>query len=109
MKEIVDTLYRNRVILRDLEQINLREELNSRKRIDIYLGKNFQNSSVVVVSISKKSRVLQKEVKEIMDLISKLEFNREIQIKRRYIYLKAPICSKADSILKGKKWKFLNL
>jgi len=109
VKKIVDALYQNGIVLRDLEHVNLRDELNSRKKIDIYLGRNFQNSYVVVLDITKKSRILQKEAKEIMDLVSKLEFLREIKIKKRYIYLKAPICSKAKRLFENQKYRFLNL
>ena len=109
MRELIDTLSKNRIILKEIEKIDLKNELNSRKKIDIYLGRNLQNSYVVVLDITKKSRVLQKEAKEIMDLVSKLEFLREIRAKKRYIYLKAPICSKAKRLFENQKYKFLNL
>jgi len=109
VKELIDTLFNSGITLKDIEKIDLNSELNSKKKIDIYLGKNLQNSYVVVLDITKKSRILQKEAKEIMDLVSKLEFLREIRAKKRYIYLKAPICSKAKRLFENQKYKFLNL
>lgn len=103
MKQIVDLLQEKKLIFKSLTPIDLKA-LGSRKKINIYLGVNLKKYYAAVFEIEKKSRVLQKEVNEFIALHEKLESYNDSKINYKYIYLKAPLCSKAAKLLKEKGW-----
>ena len=57
-----------------------------------------------IIHIHKKSRILQKEARELMEFHKKLEEHKDIVIKKKYIYIQAPLCSKAKALLRENKW-----
>jgi len=58
-----------------------------------------------VILLEKKSRVLRKEAEELMVLHEKLEKYIDSAIKKKYIIIKAPLCSKAKAFLEENGWK----
>ena len=57
------------------------------------------------MQVEKKSRVLRKEVGELMALHEKMEKYMDTRIKKKYIIIKAPLCSKAKALLEEHNWK----
>ncbi|CAA6809923.1 MAG: Unknown protein [uncultured Sulfurovum sp.] len=104
MKNIVDYLQQKQIIFKSFREI-LPKELGSRKKISIYVGVDLKGYYVDVMYVEKKSRVLQKEAVELMDLHEKLEKYIDSSIKKKYIIIKAPLCSKAKALLEEQKWK----
>jgi hypothetical protein len=104
MKEIVEYLQQNNIIFKSLKHI-LPKELGSRKRVAIYLGVDLKGYYADVMVLQKKSRVLRKEVQELMALHEKLEVYVGAAIKKRYIIIRAPLCSKAKALLEENGWK----
>jgi len=49
--------------------------------------------------------VLRKEVGELMALHEKLEAYIDSSIKKKYMIIKAPLCSKAKALLEENAWK----
>ena len=43
-----------------------------------------------------------------MEFHRKLEKHKDIIIKKKYIYIQAPLCSKAKALLKENKWVVWN-
>ena len=104
MKEIVEYLQRKNIIFKSLKEITPKE-LGSRKKIGIYVGVDLKGYYADVMQIEKKSRILRKEAEELMALHVKLEKYIDSSIKKKYIIIKAPLCSKAKAMLEENKWK----
>jgi len=104
MKTIVEYLQQKNIIFKSFKEITPKE-LGSRKKIDIYVGVDLKGYYADVLQIEKKSRVLRKEVEELMALHEKLEKYIDSSIKKKYIIIKAPLCSKAKGMLEENKWK----
>ena len=103
MKEIVDLLQEKNLIFKSLKPIDVKE-LGSRKKIDLYLGINLKKYYACIIHIAKKSRILRKEATELMEFHLKLEAYNESKINKKYIYIEAPLCSKAKALLEENKW-----
>jgi len=104
MKKIVEYLQEKQLIFKSLKSITPKE-LGSRKKIDIYLGVDLKDYYAVAMVVDKKSRVLRKEAEELMLLHEKLEKYIDSSIKKKYIIIKAPLCSKAKAMLEEHGWK----
>jgi hypothetical protein len=57
------------------------------------------------MEIEKKSRILRKEAQELMVLHEKLEKYIDSRISKKYMIIKAPLCSKAKALLEERGWK----
>jgi len=104
MREIVDLLQEKKLLFKSLKEIAAKE-LGTRKKITIYLGVDLKKYYACILHIKKKSRILQKEAKEIMALHEKLEAYNDSKINKKYIYIQAPLCSKAKALFKEESWK----
>jgi hypothetical protein len=104
MKDIVEFFAQKGIVFKSLKAI-LPKELNSRKRVEIYLGVDLQGYFVMVMKLEKSSRVLRKEVEGLFDLHSRLERLCDSSIKKRYIIINAPLCSKAKDMLVSNGWR----
>lgn len=103
MKEIVDFLQTKKMIFKSLNSIDVKS-LGSRKKIAIYLGVDLNKYYTCIFHISKKSRILQKEARELMLLHEKLETLNDSKINKKCIYIQAPFCSKAKALMEEEKW-----
>ncbi len=104
MKEIVEYLQQKDIIYKSLKEITPKE-LGSRKKIELYLGVDLKGYYALVMNVEKKSRVLRKEAGELMLLHEKLEKYIDSKIMKKYMIIKAPLCSKAKALLEENKWK----
>jgi len=103
MKEIVHILQEKKLLFKSLKPIEPKE-LGSRKKISIYLGVDLKKYYACIIHVSKKSRILSKEALELMEFHTKLELLNESKINKKYIYIEAPLCSKAKALFKEQKW-----
>ena len=103
MKEIVHLLQEKKLVFKSLKNIEPKE-LGTRKKIHIYIGVNLKKYYACILHISKKSRILSKEALEIMELHQKLEQYNDSKINKKYIYIQAPLCSKAKALFQEQKW-----
>ena len=104
MKNIVDYLQQKRIIFKSFKEI-MPKELGSRKKIHLYVGVDLKGYYADVMMLEKKSRVLRKEAGELMVLHEKLEKYIDSSIKKKYMIIKAPLCSKAKALLEENGWK----
>jgi hypothetical protein len=104
MKEILHLLQRKKLLFKSFKSIDVRE-FNSRKKISIYLGVDLKKYYTCVIHINKKSKILTKEALELMEFHNKLEIFNDSKIKKKYIYIQAPLCSKAKALFKEQKWR----
>ncbi len=103
MKDIVEYMRNKNLICKKLKEVKPKE-LESRKRINIYLGVNLKGYFCMVMTIKKKSRILQKEARELLELHQKLEIYHNAKIKKNYIYIDAPLCSHAKNMFRENGW-----
>jgi len=104
MKNIVDYLQQKQIIFKSLKEV-MPKELGSRKKIGLYVGVDLKGYYTDVMMLEKKSRVLRKEANELMALHEKLEKYIDSSIKKKYMVIKAPLCSKAKALLEENGWK----
>ncbi len=104
MKTIVDLLQEKRLVFKSLKPIDVKE-LDSRKKIEIYLGVDLKSYYACIIHVAKKSRILSKEAMELMEFHKKLEAYNESKINKKYIYIQAPLCSKAKALFKEEGWR----
>lgn len=103
MKEIVHILQEKKLLFKKLSPIDVKT-LGSRKKISIYLGVDVKKYYACIIYIAKKSRILSKEALELMEFHTKLEALNESKITKKYIYIQAPLCSKAKALFEEAKW-----
>ncbi len=108
MKEVVEYLQKKNIVFKSLKPVTPKE-LGSRKKVQIYLGIDLKGYYADVMVLEKKSRVLRKEATELMQLHEKLEKYIDAAIKKRYIIIRAPLCSKAKALLEEHGWKVLDV
>ena len=101
---MVDYLQKKNLVFKTLKEITPKE-LGSRKKIALYLGVDLKGYYTVVMEIEKKSRILRKEAQELMVLHEKLEKYIDSRISKKYMIIKAPLCSKAKALLEEHGWK----
>jgi len=107
MKEVVEYLQEKKFIFKSLKEI-LPKELCSRKKISIYVGVDLERYYSVVMVVEKKSRVLRKDIAELLELHIKLERYIDSKINKKYIIIKAPLCSHAKAMLIENEWRVWN-
>jgi len=108
MKNIVEYLQQKQIIFKSFKEI-LPKELGSRKKLGIFVGVDLKGYYADIMQLKKKSRVLRKEAGELMDLHSRLETYIDSSINKKYIIIKAPLCSKAKALLEVNGWKVMNV
>ena len=104
MKTLVEYLNHKNLIFKSLQEI-LPKELGSRKKVSLYLGLDLKGYYALVMQLEKKSRVLRKEAGDLMVLHEKLEKDIGSRITKKYILIKAPLCSHAKAMLEENGWK----
>ena len=104
MKILVEYLNHKNIIFKSLKEI-LPKDIGSRKKISLYLGVDLKDYYALVMSLEKKSRVLRKEAEDLMRLHEKVEHYIDSKVTKKYIMIKAPLCSKAKAMLEEKGWK----
>jgi len=104
MKEIVEFLQQKNIIFKSFKEI-VPKEIGSRKRVGLYVGVDLKGYYALVMVVEKKSRVLRKEVQELMVLHENLERYIDSKINKKYIIIKAPLCSYAKAMLEENGWR----
>jgi len=103
MKEIVEYMKEQGLICKTLKEVKPKE-IGSRKRIKLYLGVDLKGYFCLIMILNKKSRVLRKEVKELIEIHKKIEVYHHAKIKKKYILIEAPLCSHAKMMFIDNDW-----
>ena len=104
MKDIVEFFAKKNIVFKSLKSI-APKKLNSRKRVEIYLGVDLKGIFVEIMKIEINSRVLKKKVEGLFELHTRLEKLCDSSILKRYIIINAPLCSKAKEMLISNGWR----
>ena len=103
-KSVVDFLSDKNIIFKSISVIEPKE-LGSRKRVDIYLAVDMRDYYNLIISISKKSRFIQKDEKDLIELHKRLEELKDIKIKKKLLLIDGDLCSKAKKVLIDDGWR----
>ena len=106
MKHIVERLRIRGILCRKFSEVSPKE-IGTRKRITLYIGVNLAGYYCSVMVLSKKSRVLRKEAEALAELHTKMEEWKGTMIPKKYIWVDAPLCSKAKTWMEQEGWEFL--
>ncbi|RUM45208.1 MAG: hypothetical protein DSY46_03465 [Hydrogenimonas sp.] len=106
MKAVLEPLQTRGYLFKRFEPFALKT-IGSRKRIEVYHGIDLKNRYVLVFVVNKKSRVLQKEVREWFDLKVRIENYYGYRILQNIAVIHAPLCSKAKALLESEGWKVI--
>jgi len=104
MKAIVEEMRRKNIICKSLEEVTPKV-LGSRKKVSLYVGVDLKSYYCMMIKLSKKSRVLRKEAEELMALHEKMETYKNTKITKKYIWIEAPLCSKAKALFEEHGWR----
>lgn len=104
MKEIVEYLNKKNLLCKSLELVEPKV-LGSRKKVELYVGINLKGYYCLCVKLTKKSRVLRKEAQVLIDLHQAMESYKDTKITKKYMWIQAPLCSKAKKMLEENDWK----
>ena len=104
MKALVEYLNRKDMIFKSLKEV-MPKELGSRKKVTLHLGIDLKGYYALVMQLEKKSRVLRKEAADLIELHEKVEKHIDSRITKKYILIKAPLCSQARAMLEENGWK----
>ncbi|SFP09882.1 hypothetical protein [Hydrogenimonas thermophila] len=107
IKTILEPLRQNGFIFKRFEPFSL-QVIGSRKRIGVYHGIDTKNRYFLLFVVNRKSRVLQKDVKEWLDIKQRIEHYCGYAIMINIALINAPLCSKAKAILVQEGWKVIN-
>jgi len=108
MKAIVEEMRSKNIICKSLEEVTPKV-LGSRKKVSLYVGVDLKSYYCTIIKLTKKSRVLRKEAEELMALHEKMEAYKNTKITKKYIWIEAPLCSKAKALLEEHGWKVMHV
>ena len=107
MKDMIKQLLTKKIILKKIDAIDI-SMLKSRKKIGVFSGIDTKSNYVCVFVISRKSRFLTKDVKELEELFTRLVSLSDHNFKKKILIYDMPLCSKAKEKLKELKWILIN-
>jgi len=104
MQMIVDSMRKNGKIYKKMLEI-APKELGIRNKIRIYKATDMNGYFWAIFSVSKKSKLLMKDVQTFEAIYAKLVIFSDHNYKYKVIFIDAPICSKAEEGFKDNGWK----
>ena len=108
MKNLVDILNANNIILKKIEKIDL-VNLGSRQKIDLFSGVDEAKYYTAMFLVANKSRFVKSSAIKLMELEKRLEIYVNHIYKNKVLIITSPLCSKAKLFLKEDKWKIIEV
>lgn len=103
MREITEFFAKKNIIFKEFKEV-LPKEINSRKKIKIYVGTGVDMKFYAIFVLEQKSRFLRKNADELMDLSNNLASFVGHNFKVKELLYKGEMCSKAKEYLKELGW-----
>ncbi|MBL0686946.1 MAG: hypothetical protein JJV95_06025 [Sulfurospirillum sp.] len=104
MKEIVEYFLKNRILFKSFKEIDT-TLLKTRKKLNIFSSTDTKLNYHSIFKIVRKSRFLEKNAIEIVEIEYKLQELEKHNFKYKHLILDGTICSKAYTYLKDKGWR----
>ena len=107
IKTVVDRLQAEGVLFRRFEPFDLRH-VGSRKRLRVFHGIDERQRYALVFFVRRKSRILQADVREWLELKERIEAYFGYAVWQNIAILQAPLCSRARALLEGEGWRLFS-
>ncbi|WP_457746238.1 hypothetical protein [Sulfurimonas sp.] len=104
MQMVVDSLRQKGKIFKKMQEIPPKD-LGIRNKIKIYKATDINGYFWAIFAVSQKSRLLMKDVHKFEEIYVKLTLYCEHNFKYKFIFIDAPLCSKAAKAFKESGWK----
>ena len=104
MQMVVDSFRTKGKIFKKMQEV-APKELGIRNRIKIYVATDTSGYFWAIFAVSQKSRLLMKDVHKFEEIYLKLTVFCDHNFKHKFIFVDAPICSKAKEAFKTQGWK----
>lgn len=104
MQMVVDSFRAKGKLFKKMQEITPKE-LGIRNKIKMYKGTDTNGYFWAIFAVSQKSRLLMKDVHKFEEIYSKLTILCEHNFKYKFLFIDAPLCSKARDAFKLQGWK----
>lgn len=104
MQTLVDALRVKGKIYKKIQEITPKE-LGIRNKIKLYNALDTSNKYSIILIISQKSRILQKDVEKFETIFEKMGLFCDRDFTYKHIFIDAPLCSKAKVLFEQHGWK----
>ncbi|MBN2963642.1 hypothetical protein JWV37_02525 [Sulfurospirillum sp. T05] len=104
MNHIVNALLSKGVVCRSLTPVSLRE-LDSRKRLECYVGVGLDARYICVWMRESKTKILSAEAAQLEALVARLEVLRNHRVFVKILLTNAPVCSKTQTLMQKNGWR----
>ena len=104
MKELVEYFVEQNIVFPKLEHLN-NKALGVKSRFQLYKAVDMSKRYCLILHIARKSRFLQADAKKIDAVASQVMQVLGHNFAKKYIYIQAPLCSKANVLLGTLGWK----
>jgi len=108
MKELVEFFGAKKLLFSEILPIDLKS-YGIKKRIEAYEAVDLKRRYVLIFRIERKSRFLQKDGEDLLRITSTIEQKRGHAFALKYVLLKAPLCSKAKTLLEKEGFRVFTL
>lgn len=106
MRELVEYLKQKNKIYKKIEVIEPKS-IGIRNKIGIYHCTDVKGYYTLIIKITQKSRVLQKDVPKYETIFDKCVSYLDHNCKYKLLIIESPLCSKAKLAFKESGWKIL--
>ena len=104
MKTLTEYFSSKNTIFSSFEEISPKE-LKSRKKLNIFCALDTNKNYYAIFRIDSKSRFIQKNAKDLIELLNTLISYKEHNFKYKYLFISSDICSKSMKLLEENNWK----
>lgn len=103
MKDTSQYFAKKNILFKELKEI-LPKELNSKKKIKIFVGSSTDLKFYAIFVLSSKSRFIKKSSDELENLYNLLVNHQNHNFKVKTLFIQSEICSKTKQYLKDSGW-----
>ncbi len=104
MKELTEYFNNKGIIFKEIKEIKTKD-LNSRKKIKIYIATSIKNEYYSIFIVDSKSRFIKNNANDLIELNQRLIDFIDHNFKVKELFISSPLCSKAKKILENEKWR----
>ncbi|WP_418184985.1 hypothetical protein ACNSOS_08720 [Aliarcobacter vitoriensis] len=103
MKDITQFFAKKNILFKDFKEV-LPKELDSRKKIQIFVGTTIDLKFYAIFVVDSKSKFIRRNADDLMELCQSLSSFIGHNFKVKELLISSPLCSKAKEYLKEFGW-----
>lgn len=108
MKEFVELFRKKGLLFKELAPLDL-TQFGIKKRVRLFEGVDLKNRYTLLAVIDRKSRFLQKDGRDLIEIAQKVEQGVGHAFAKKVLFIKAPLCSKAKELLQERGFNVIAL